>query len=156
MKLVLPLHWLYWSIHTKDESKRGSAFAFIFGVNWLVQWMSCNDKFHGIRACQWGVIPDDCQLLTPVFRQTGWPRLKAVSIDFQNGANRAHGFSQYYWYLVSFAWLMLRHIFNFRFLSCYHGNGNQLRLALSCSINKLFYRPIHCVSAQYTTDIWDD
>ena len=27
------------SIHTKDESKRGSAFAFIFGVNWPEQWM---------------------------------------------------------------------------------------------------------------------
>ena len=27
------------SIHTKDESKHGSAFAFIFGVNWPVQWM---------------------------------------------------------------------------------------------------------------------
>ena len=27
------------SIHTKEESKRGSAFAFIFGVNWPVQWM---------------------------------------------------------------------------------------------------------------------
>ena len=27
------------SIHTKDESKRGDAFAFIFGVNWPVQWM---------------------------------------------------------------------------------------------------------------------
>ena len=25
------------SIHTKDESKRGTAFAFIFGVNWPVQ-----------------------------------------------------------------------------------------------------------------------
>ena len=35
MKLVIPLHWLYWSIHTKDESKRGTAFAFIFGMNWL-------------------------------------------------------------------------------------------------------------------------
>ena len=34
-KLVIPLHSLYWSIHTKDESKRGTAFAFIFGVNWL-------------------------------------------------------------------------------------------------------------------------
>ena len=33
MKLVTPLHSLYWSIHTKDESKRGTAFAFIFGVN---------------------------------------------------------------------------------------------------------------------------
>ena len=35
MKLVIPLHSLYWSIHTKDESKCGTAFAFIFGVNWL-------------------------------------------------------------------------------------------------------------------------
>ena len=42
-KCVLPnmiragirLYSLYWSIHTKDESKRGTAFAFIFGVNWL-------------------------------------------------------------------------------------------------------------------------
>ena len=33
MKLVIPLHLLHWSIHTKDESKRGTAFAFIFGVN---------------------------------------------------------------------------------------------------------------------------
>ena len=29
------LHLLYWSIHTKDESKRGTASAFIFDVNWL-------------------------------------------------------------------------------------------------------------------------
>ena len=35
MKLVIPLHSLYWSIHTKDESKRGTTFAFIFGVNGL-------------------------------------------------------------------------------------------------------------------------
>ena len=33
MKLVIPLHSLYWSIHIKDERKRGTAFAFIFGVN---------------------------------------------------------------------------------------------------------------------------
>ena len=33
------------SIHTEDESKRDSAFAFIFGVNWPVQWMWFNDKF---------------------------------------------------------------------------------------------------------------
>ena len=33
MKLVIPLHSLKWSVHTKDESKRGTAFAFIFGVN---------------------------------------------------------------------------------------------------------------------------
>ena len=32
MKLVIPLLSLYWSIHTKDESKCGTAFAFIFGV----------------------------------------------------------------------------------------------------------------------------
>ena len=38
MKLVIPLHSLYWSIHTEDESKRGIEFAFIFGVNWL--WRS--------------------------------------------------------------------------------------------------------------------
>ena len=30
---------LYWSIHTKDESKRDSAFAFISGVNWPVQFL---------------------------------------------------------------------------------------------------------------------
>ena len=54
-KLVILLHFISWkkkkdskwccdtttpeSIHTKDESKRGSAFAFIFGVNWPIQWM---------------------------------------------------------------------------------------------------------------------
>ena len=35
MKLVIPVHSLYWSIHTKDESECGTSFAFIFGVNWL-------------------------------------------------------------------------------------------------------------------------
>ena len=35
MKLVIPLHSLYWSIHTKDESKRRIVFAHIFGVNQL-------------------------------------------------------------------------------------------------------------------------
>ena len=35
MKLVILLHSLYWSIHIKDENKRGTAFTFIFGVNWL-------------------------------------------------------------------------------------------------------------------------
>ena len=57
-KLVIPSRFISWkthflmlaesgilpnmtpeSIHTKDESKRGFAFAFIFGVNWPVQWM---------------------------------------------------------------------------------------------------------------------
>ena len=33
MKLVIPKHSLYWSIHTKDESKSRTTFAFIFGVN---------------------------------------------------------------------------------------------------------------------------
>ena len=47
MKLVIPSHFISWkkdserccdtttpeSIHTKDESKRGTAFAFIFGVD---------------------------------------------------------------------------------------------------------------------------
>ena len=32
VKLVILLRSLYWSIHTKDERKRGTAFAFIFGV----------------------------------------------------------------------------------------------------------------------------
>ena len=32
MELVIPLHSLYGSIHTKDESKLGTAFAFVFGV----------------------------------------------------------------------------------------------------------------------------
>ena len=34
-KFVILLHSLHWSVHTKDASKRGTAFAFIFGVNWL-------------------------------------------------------------------------------------------------------------------------
>ena len=33
IRAVNRLHSLYWSIHTKDESKRETAFAFIFGVN---------------------------------------------------------------------------------------------------------------------------
>ena len=53
MKLVILLHFISCekdskrcsdtttpeSIHTKDESKRVTTFAFIFGVNWPVQWM---------------------------------------------------------------------------------------------------------------------
>ena len=31
-KRVILLHSLYWLIHTKDESKHGTVFAFIFGV----------------------------------------------------------------------------------------------------------------------------
>ena len=53
MKLVIPLHSLYWSIHTKDESKRGIAFAFIFGVNWLWRWgvtASFGVFFHEIKC----------------------------------------------------------------------------------------------------------
>ena len=53
MKLVIPLHSLYWSIHTKDESKRGTAFTFIFGVNWL--WFcgvtaSFGASFHEMKC----------------------------------------------------------------------------------------------------------
>ena len=33
-ELVILFHSLYWSIHTKDESKHRTPFAFIFGVNW--------------------------------------------------------------------------------------------------------------------------
>ena len=38
IRAVKRLHSLYWSIHTKDESKRETAFASIFGVNWL--WLT--------------------------------------------------------------------------------------------------------------------
>ena len=37
----IALRW-YWSIHTKDESKCETAFAFIFGVNWLWFCMEWN------------------------------------------------------------------------------------------------------------------
>ena len=53
MKLVIPLPTLYWSIHTKDESKRGTAFAFIFGVNWLWHYgvtASFGASFHEIKC----------------------------------------------------------------------------------------------------------
>ena len=58
MKLVIPLHSLYWSIHTKDESKCGTAFAFIFGVNWL--WhcgvtASFGVFFYEINVTEWQV-----------------------------------------------------------------------------------------------------
>ena len=32
MELVILLHSLYWSFHTKDETKRGTAFAFLLGL----------------------------------------------------------------------------------------------------------------------------
>ena len=53
MKLVTPLHSLYWSIHTKDESKRGTELTQAFwchSIFWsLFSWnkMQRNDKFHG-------------------------------------------------------------------------------------------------------------
>ena len=53
MKLVIMLYSMYWLIHTKDESKRGTAFAFIFGVNWLCHWgvtVSFGVFFHEIRC----------------------------------------------------------------------------------------------------------
>ena len=68
MILVIPLHSLNWSIHTKDESKRGTAFAFIFGVNWLwhcgvtasfgVFFMKCNGmtsfmEFMPCKSSNW-------------------------------------------------------------------------------------------------------
>ena len=51
MKLVIPLHVISWKrlqtmlwhhntrVNSQDESKCGSTFAFIFGVNWPVKWM---------------------------------------------------------------------------------------------------------------------
>ena len=50
-KLVIPLHSLYWSIHTKDESKRRIAFAFIFGVNWL--WRGGVTASFGVLLFSW-------------------------------------------------------------------------------------------------------
>ena len=47
MKLVIPLHLLYWSNHIKDESKCGFGFAFIFGVNWL--WLTAPIIFGKIH-----------------------------------------------------------------------------------------------------------
>ena len=65
MKLVIPLHSMFWSIHTKDESKRGTAFAFIFGVNWL--WRcgvtaSFGVFFHEIKCNRWQVSWKSCQV----------------------------------------------------------------------------------------------
>ena len=44
------------SIHTKDESKRGSAFAFIFGVNWPLQWANGMTSFTEFKrgVCEQG------------------------------------------------------------------------------------------------------
>ena len=46
MKLVIPLHSLYWSIHTKDEM---------------------NDKFHGIRVLPHSGGKGEMRLLSNVF-----------------------------------------------------------------------------------------
>ena len=45
------LHSLHWSIHTKDESKRGTALAFIFGVNWLRR--CCVTTSFGVFFFSW-------------------------------------------------------------------------------------------------------
>ena len=53
MKLVIPLHSEYWSIHIKDESKRGTAFAFIFGVidsGVVVSQHRLESFFHEIKC----------------------------------------------------------------------------------------------------------
>ena len=53
MKVVIPLHSLHWSIHTKDEGKHGTAFALIFGMNWLwccVVTVSFGVFFHNIKC----------------------------------------------------------------------------------------------------------
>ena len=60
MKVFIPL--LYWSIHTKDEGKHGTAFAFIFGVNWLWRSGGIHDMctslhskvHHHMSASLWG------------------------------------------------------------------------------------------------------
>ena len=53
MKPVILLHSLYWSIHTKDESKRGTAFAIIFGMNWL--WHCAVTASFGVLFHEWNV-----------------------------------------------------------------------------------------------------
>ena len=60
MKLVILSHSLYWSIHTKDESKRGTAFAFIFGVNWL--WHCVVTALFGVffHVTEWQVSCHSC------------------------------------------------------------------------------------------------
>ena len=50
MKHVNRLHSLCWSIHTKNESNRGTAFAFIFGVNWL--WSCGVTASFGVFFCE--------------------------------------------------------------------------------------------------------
>ena len=84
MKLAIPLYFISWkkeskwcrdtttpeSIHTKDESKRGSAFGFIFGVNWPVLWMWRNDKFHGIHdKINWNA---SSNIWLPTVRTLSW------------------------------------------------------------------------------------
>ena len=78
MKLVIPLHSLHWSIHTKDESKRGIKCAIIFGVNLL--WRcgvttSFGVFFHEIkcnRMTSFVEFTRNCQLVGNFFAASSW------------------------------------------------------------------------------------
>ena len=48
VKLVIPSHSLYWSIHTKDESKHATGF-----VNWL--WRCGVTASFGVFVTKWNV-----------------------------------------------------------------------------------------------------
>ena len=110
MKLAIPLHSLYWSIHTKDESKRGTAFAFIFGVNWLwrcgvtasfgifFSWNECNGMTSLMEFMWRGVFI----LSWPSY---GWPAFGA-SNSMNRLGNFTHGSMEqsglYFHWILSF------------------------------------------------------
>ena len=50
--------------HSNIRVKHGSAFAFIFGVNWREEWMYWDDKIHGIHEFNiWPVNMDEWQFI---------------------------------------------------------------------------------------------
>ena len=87
MKLVIPLHSLYWSIHTKDESKRGTAFAFI-----LLRIVAPNDAAVGRRLWRCGML---CWRMRAI--------AKVLLINDQCGSVRRNGNK-----LFVLLWLFLR------------------------------------------------
>ena len=88
---------LYWSIHTKDESKCGTAFAFIFGVNWLwrcgvtasfgviffmkVSWNSCIQSFQTYWLPAKSVIASNTPDWQDITSNNPWPLYMFCSSD---------------------------------------------------------------------------
>ena len=72
MKLVIPLHSLYWSIRTKDESKCGTAFAFIFGVNWPCT-VSGRTQANFILINDYKPIISQIYIDNPISRSSSYP-----------------------------------------------------------------------------------